>query len=70
MTLFSGIAQTFTSHQDFLSDPSCYKMLSNPFYKSMTSKKLITSINSTIKMYQIQKEWIIWCIIIEYSNII
>ena len=54
-------------HQDFLSDPYRYKMLSNRFYKSFTSTKLITSINSTIKMYRLQKNGLFWCIIIEYS---
>ena len=57
-------------HQDFLSDPYRYKMLSNRFYKSFTSTKLITSINSTIKMYRLQKNGLFWCIIIEYYNII
>ena len=46
---------TFTYHQDFLSDKYCYKTLSNRFYESITSAKLITLINSTIKMYQFQK---------------
>ena len=41
--------------QDFLSEPCIYKTLSNNFHKSTTSVKVITSINSKIKMYQFQK---------------
>ena len=54
-TFLSGFVLTFTYHQDFLPDPYLYKTLSNRFYKTITSTKLITSINSTIKMYRFQK---------------
>ena len=46
-----------TSNQlDSLSDPFCYKTLSNHFHKSTISIKVITSINSKINMYQVQKD--------------
>ena len=54
-TFLSVFVIPFTYHQDFLSDKYCYKTLSNRFYESITSAKLITLINSTIKMYQFQK---------------
>ena len=54
-TLLSEFVWTFTYHQDFLFDPNCYKTLSNGFYKSITATKLITSINSKVKMYRFQK---------------
>ena len=44
-----------TYKQDLLSDPYCYKMLSNSFHKSKTHIKAITSTDSKTKMYQFQK---------------
>ena len=55
IALLSGFSYTFTYHQDFPSDPFCYETLNICFYKSITLTKLITSINSTIKMYRFQK---------------
>ena len=57
-TFFFYICIMFTCHQDFLLDsycPYCYKILSNHFHKSITSIKVINSINSTVKMHQFQK---------------
>ena len=41
----------FPRQQDFVSDPHCYKMLSNHFHITTTSTKVITSINLKIKIY-------------------
>ena len=52
---FLSVCIKFTYHRHFLFDlycAYCYKMFSNHFYKSVTSIKAITSINST--MYQFQ----------------
>ena len=54
-TLLSGFAWRLTYHQDCFSDPYCYKTLRNRFYESTTLTKLITSINSAIKMDRFQK---------------
>ena len=50
--MFMNIAQTTVESSSFFPDPFCYKTLSNHFYKSITIRKGITSVNSTIKMYQ------------------
>ena len=56
--------------QDFLSDPYCpycYEMLSNHFQKSITSIKILFSLNSTTKMHQFQKFYFIWLFKIIYA---
>ena len=56
--------------QDFLSDPYCpycYEMLSNHFQKSITSIKILFSLNSTTKMHQFQKCYFIWLFKIIYA---
>ena len=45
-----------------------WSILSNHFHELITSMKIITSINSTVKVYQFQKKWIIGGLIIEYDD--
>ena len=45
-TLHSAFAKTCTHHQDFLTDPYCYKTLSNRFYESINRTKLLASTHS------------------------
>ena len=69
-TFLSGYVQKFTYHQDFSSDPHCYKTLSNRFDKSITFNKINNFNKFNSPDVLISKEWIIWCIIIEHSDII